>query len=335
MRPRYGGLSFILILLGVTACSTIDQLVTRPSGTPSRTPDITLSAATRLPNGTLLPAGTLLVDSVDVTGKAFIYFRLPEGYKLVSAPVRSEKGDGAAEPYFDDAGGITCTCLSGSGGCSPFKAVGPSGTVVGCAMSDQCTECQQKTAAITPAPLGRPGVVVRTDRETDILHLAGGVSFVLGPEELDALSCPKNVVLQWTGFSKGVARFLSGFQRDNVEQVRVAASREELPSNYTMMLINAYGKVMRVPIQSGLTIAEQVARSSFALKMGVPAPRGPEDVTPARARASRPAFDEAAGTSCKCLSGQSGCIYAKRSAPLIGYAEWCEAGECQSCQMSS
>jgi len=143
------------------------------------------------------------------------------------------------------------------------------------------------------------------------------------------LSCPRNVVFRWSGFSRGVAEFVHGGQVDSVEKARTATTREQLPRNYTMMFINAYGKVMRVPVQHGLTLSEVVANTFFFL-----ARYGNGSRPTTAAGDGEQVLDDSGATTCKCLSGSSGCVYQKKSAPLIGYAEWCEAKDCQSCQMS-
>lgn len=308
----------LVVTLGLGACHTIDgpEVTTGPRNTS------TLERDYRLANGTLLPAGTVLSEAVDATGRQFIHFRLPDGYKLVSSDLAAEDG---GEPTLDDSGGITCTCQKGTG-CSPFKASGPAGTVVGCSMSDRCTSCLQETVALSRAPTG---LSLRHDRVADILHIAAGISFVVDPEELESLSCPKDVVFRWSGFSRGIAEFLQGVQIDSAANVRTATSRAQLPRNYTMMFINAYGKVMRVPVQRGTTISEVVANTFFSL-----ARRGNRSGLAAVEGDGEPATDDSGATTCKCLSGSSGCVYQKKSAPLIGYAEWCEANACQSCQMN-
>ena len=301
-----------------SACSPIAE-VEMKSGPTAET---TLPRDYRLSNGVVLPAGTTLSDARDVTGRPYLHFRLPEGYKLVSAAA-VEDGGGALE----GEGGITCTCTEGTGGCSPFRAQGPGGSVIGCAMNSGCTRCEQAVSALDRSTAG---VRLRVDRATDILHLAAGISFVVDPEELDALGCPGEAAFAWEGFGRGISEFLAGVQLDDRAAVRAATRREQLPPSYTMMFINAYGKTLRVPVQRGTTISEQVANVFFSLRRagaGQPAPVGTDEV-------SGGGGESDGKTSCKCLAGSSGCTYQRKSAPLIGYAEWCEAGACDSCQMN-
>ncbi|MBV9774657.1 MAG: hypothetical protein JO040_11940, partial [Gemmatimonadetes bacterium] len=160
----------LVLTLGLCSCHTIDG----PEATTGPRNISTLERAYRLANGTLLPAGTVLSETVDATGRPFIHFQLPDGYKLVSASLAAEDGE---EPALDDAGGITCTCQKGTG-CNPFRASGPAGTVIGCSMKDTCTQCLQQVTALSRSP---KGVTLRMDREADILHVAAGISYVLGP----------------------------------------------------------------------------------------------------------------------------------------------------------
>lgn len=303
----------------LSACTPIAEVEVRSAPSASTT----LERDYRLSNGVALPGGTVLSDAADASGRPFIHFRLPDGYKLVSAGVAVEDDGGGVL----GEGGITCTCTEGTGGCRPFRAKGPGGSVVGCSMNSGCTKCEQAVSALDRSDAG---VRLRTDRATDILHMDAGISFVLGPEELEALSCPGNAAFAWEGFGRGISEFLDGVQVDDRAAVRAATRREQLPRSYTMMFVNAYGKVLRVPVQRGLTISEQVANVFFSLPRagaGQPGAVGTDEV-------SGSGEEEAEKTTCKCLSGSSGCSYQRKSAPLIGYAEWCDAKGCDSCQMS-
>lgn len=314
MRPFLPAIFAACALYACTPIAEVEVKSAPEAGT-------TLPRDYRMPNGVLLPAGTHLSDATDVDGRPYIHFRLPEGYRLASAAAASESGGGGLE----EDGGITCTCVEGTGGCSPFRAQGPGGTVIGCTTNSGCSKCEQ---SVTPLDRGVAGVRLRNDRPAEILHVAAGVSFVLGPEELDALSCPGQAAFAWEGFGRGIAEFLAGVQPDRAA-VRAATTREQLPDDYTMMFVNAYGKVLRVPVQRGTTVSEQVARVFFSL------PR-------AGAQPGSAAMDEVGGgveeeperSTCKCLSGTSGCKYQRKSVPMVGYAEWCEAGACTSCQMN-
>jgi hypothetical protein len=243
---------------------------------------------------------------------------------MVSAAAASENSGGGV---LEEEGGITCTCTKGTGGCSPFRAQGLGGTVVGCSTSSGCTECTQ---SVTSLDHDAAGVRLRRGRVADILHIAAGISFVLGPEELEALSCPGNAAFHWEGFGRGIAEFLDGVQVDGRAAVRAATSREQLPDNYTMMFVNAYGKVLRVPVQRGMTISEQVANVFFSLQRAGAGQPGPASMD----EGSGGIEEEAGKATCKCLSGSSGCTYQRKSPPLIGYAEWCDAKACDSCQMN-
>lgn len=297
----------IIAALGLQACHTLDG----PEMPNLRSP-LALKAPYRLGDGTMLPAGTVLTDQTDANGRPFIHFRLPEGYGLVTDGM--DAGASAAELAME--GGITCNCTQGTG-CSPFKAESSTGTVViGCSMSRGCTECTQTATSLVQ---GTNGVVVDPRREAEVLHLAAGISFVLGREELDSLSCPGAVTLRWSGFTRSVADFLAGMQVADREAVRSATRREELPAGYVMMAINAYGKAMRVPVQRGLTISEQVAGAFGASSQGAAVAAAEADL---------------AKTTCRCVSGEAGCTYERKSMPLVGYAEWCEAGSCKTCQMN-
>jgi hypothetical protein len=265
----------------------------------------------------------VLSDAADDTGRPFIHFRLPEGYKLVSAAAASEGNGGVLE----EEGGITCTCTEGTGGCSPFRAQGPGGSVVGCSMDSRCTKCEQ---AVTSMDRTAAGVRLRTDRAADILHIDAGISFVTSPDELEALSCPGRAAFAWEGFGRGISEFLDGVQVDDRAAVRAATRREQLPRSYTMMFINAYGRVLRVPVQRGMSLSEQVANVFFSLPRAGAGQPGPAS----RDEGSGGVEEESGTTTCKCLSGSSGCTYQRKSAPLIGYAEWCDAKACDSCQMS-
>lgn len=307
---------FALCLL--SACSPIAEVEVR-SGPTAET---TLPRDYRLSNGVVLPAGTVVADARDVTGRPYVHFRLPEGYNLVSAPAGAESG-----AILEEEGGLTCTCTEGTGGCNPFRAEGPAGTVIGCTMKEGCTKCEQEVSALDRSTAG---VRLRVDGATDILHLAAEISFVVDPEELDALSCPGSAAFAWDGFGRGIAEFLAGVQMADRAALRAATTREQLPASYTMMFVNAYGKVLRVPVQRGTTLSEWVAGVFFSL----PRPGAAQPGAASTDETSGGVEEEEGKTTCKCLSGSSGCTYQRKSAPLIGYAEWCDAKECDSCQMS-
>lgn len=310
----------ILAVCSLVACTPIAEVEVTSAPSASNT----LPHDYRLPNGVVLPAGTVLSDTADATGRPYIHFRLPEGHKLVSAAAATENGGGGV---LEEEGGITCTCTEGTGGCSPFRAQGPGGSAIGCSMDSRCTKCEQ---AVTSLDRTAAGVRLRTDRAAEILHVAAGISFVTNPEELEALSCPGRAAFAWEGFGRGISEFLDGFQLDGRAAARAATSREQLPDSYTLMFINAYGKTLRVPVQRGTSISEQVANVFFSMaRAGVGQPG-----VVSMDEGSGGVVEEEGKTTCKCLSGASGCAYKREGTRLIGYAEWCEAGACDSCQMN-
>lgn len=310
----------ILAVCSLVACTPIAEVEVKSAPSASTT----LPHDYRLANGVVLPAGTVLSDAADATGRTYVHFRLPEEYRLVSAAAAPEDSGGGV---LEGEGGITCTCTEGTGGCSPFRAQGPGGSVIGCSMESRCTRCEQ---AVTSLDRTADGVRLRTDHAADILHIAAGVSIVTSPDELEALGCPGRAAFAWEGFERGIADFLSGFQLDGRAAVRAATSREQLPDNYTMLFINAYGKTLRVPVQRGTSISEQVANVFFSLARAGAGQPG----TAAMDEVNGGVVEETGKTTCKCLSGSSGCTYKREGTRLIGYAEWCEAGACDSCQMS-
>jgi hypothetical protein len=194
-------------------------------------------------------------------------------------------------------------------------------------MDSRCTKCEQ---AVTS--LDRSGAAVRlqTGRATDILHMAAGISFVVDPEELESLSCPGLAAFAWDGFGRNISEFLAGVQRDDRATVLTATRREQLPASYTMMFVNAYGKTLRVPVQRGMSLSEWVAGVFFSL----PRPGARQPGAASADETGGGVVEEEGSTTCKCLAGSSGCTYQRKSAPLIGYAEWCDAKECDSCQMN-
>ena len=172
-----------LAVLTLAGCSEIQAPQQEEAGAP-----VTLTADHRLPDGTTLPTGTVLSDATDESGRPFLRFQLPEGYKLVSM----NRADPGGEVQLHDQGGLTCTCDAGNG-CSPFRAEGPGGTVTGCAMSATCTQCTGKVEPALAGPAG--GLALGGEQEVDILDMKAGVSFITDPEELAALSCPRGVTL--------------------------------------------------------------------------------------------------------------------------------------------
>ena len=281
-----------------------------------------LDANDTLPTGLILPPGTVALEARDVDGTPVVHFTLPEGYVLVSS--------NGAEPAasFSD-GTLTCKCTKGKG-CSPFVASGPGGKVKGCTMSDTCTQC---TGQVQPARVVGSSLHRLASTQVDILHLASGVRFITGPEGLDSVQCLRSAAaVEWEPFRRGVAEFLDLYQARDEETraaLRTIRDDEPLPSGFTMTYINAYGKLMRVPMQQGVTITQVMTENAFAWS-GMPLQRtGVSPHTPSGGAAA-PASGK---PTCRCVSGEGGCTYHSQGIPGLGRAEWCEAGPCSECAM--
>ena len=92
------------------------------------------------------------------------------------------------------------------------------------------------------------------------------------------------------------------------------------PSSYFMMPVDLYGTVVRVPVPATSTIAR-----FFSYRTTVQDPAS---------ETFDPDAEEDGPARCRCLSGATGCQYDRQYVPVIGTAEWCEAGACANCQMN-
>jgi hypothetical protein len=284
---------------------------------------VILDTQDTLPNGLILPAGTILRQARDVHGTAVVHFTLPDGYVLVSVDVR-----GRAESFSD--GTLTCKCTEGSGGCSPFVATGGGRKIKGCVMSEACTKCEGKVNATRAVGASLHPVA---SAKLDLLHLASGVSHITGPEGLDSATCLRSsAAIEWEPFRRGVAQYLDWIQTSDSAtraMLRDVRDGDDLPAGFTMTYINAYGKLLRVPMQESATLTQTITEAVFAYH-GTPLERT-GNVTDSGAVGATAAAS--AKPTCTCIAGQGGCVYKSQGIPGIGRAEWCEANGCRECRM--
>lgn len=293
-----------------------------------------LKTAYRSETGLVLPAGTRLSNATDVAGRHFLRYDLPAGWMLAAE-------DQAGRSLEMMSGGIRCTCTQGSNGCSPYHIhVNGKPDIVGCAISGDCTKCQKEEQAMRTTPHGLELVAVRA---AAVLHRASGVSFVSDPAVLDSLPCASAAVLNSAAVREALTAFLDANQRRDRARARQARTLSELPPGYEMALVNAFGRVVRVPVQRGATFDYVI--SSGLLLARLTARRHGIDLDTADAATlerldrqidaqGREAVPAAEGGSCKCTSGSTGCTYHRYRIPGVGYAEYCEAGDCTSCQLN-
>ena len=282
----------------------IDHMLLGPD-TPEK--QITLTQELTLENGVTLPIGSV-IGKIDNDPYSLRY-KLPKGYIVTGV------ADASGREIAATLGSITCTCTEGGGGCSPFVGTSLGQTVTGCALGRKCKQCKGSSGA-------RKGVInVSPDGPSieasgmDIINLKDGIHFVTTKSELDSLKCPSSFFIATDEIQKEVYNFISGFQKDKIEEVRRAEDSADLPKEYTLIHVSVYGRVFLMPVQKSLTLSA----SPFLNELIV---QGPSS----NARM--------AAASCKCLSGSKGCALTKRSA-FIGNVVYCDAGGCTSCKLTT
>jgi hypothetical protein len=254
-----------------------------------------LNTSMTLEDKTILPKGTRF-EKVPGDPSTFLY-TLPEGYTLIG------KSGARQQTMAATAGKVTCTCTSGSG-CSPYIADFKQNTT-GCLMGNGCDQCTKKTSA-------RIGVSEAEITESEIIDLNKGISFATEDAEIAKLPCSTALFLSSEIVQTKLREFIQAYQLKNTEELYKAKSIEEMPSNYEMVVVNVFGRSLLVPVDATVSplLTNRLTNGGVV----------------SRARL-------AAGVTCKCESGTSGCTKGAYSIPFVGSVVYCEAGRCQSCSI--
>ena len=264
------------------------------------------------PKGLKMPAGTQFEEVVE-DGETVLRFKLPVGYTLLAGT----EGGGTVNL---EEGGIKCTCTGGRGGCSPFKGTGSGGTVVGCIVdATRCTEC---LATIT-RPAGTPGEGRLAVSDAVILDRRSEIAPVMTRAQAQGRSCAIGTLLDDPEIVRDLAAAVAPFMGSDPALVRAESEREDA----YRVPFDVYGHIIWVPVsidaQGGA--AEASSRGSELVwdrYLGDDEPGGTTDL------------EEGGGGRCRCESGGGGCTHHRRSVPMLGSVEWCQADQCDTCTLN-
>lgn len=201
-------MALFFFLLTLVACNENTQELVFPS------PSIEKTGGTLLKIDLDLPSGTHYV----IRGSS-IEFNLPEAFRLLGI-------DRNGNYYTARSGGVTCTCLEGSGGCSPVNE----GNDYGCLMSDKCTLCR-KSKFISGT----------TEEMVDLI--------VVDPEKLEICDDFSKI----NGKKMLPSSFLESDELEGVmEELRANLLVSEDPSKEKIILLNALGFIVPVTIPADI-----------------------------------------------------------------------------------
>lgn len=270
-------------------------------GVESSSDKVTLTNELKIDSqGITLPIGTI-IEKLKEDPTTFTYI-LPDGYKLI--------GQNADEKARVAAGGsITCTCNQGRG-CNPFIASLFGNQVMGCSMTGNCTRCTQTTGA-------RIGVTDETISNLEIVNFNQELHFITTKNELSTTVSPSKTLMELPEVRHQIVSFAKAFQLDNLDMLNKSKGIDDLPSNYTYVHVNVYGRVILLPVQTNLVVSANPLVNELLRNYDA---KG-------RVAATTVVY------KCKCNSGSSGCVF-NTGAYLVAKAVWCESGGCASCTLS-
>lgn len=280
--PNYG-VKFDKILLGVESANSQITLTTNLAIEGQR---ITL------------PPGTTL-QKIEGNSNTLTYV-LPDGYKIVG-----QNSNGKAR--LTASGSITCTCTVGKG-CSPYVASLGSNTSMGCAKTGNCTKCNMSFGST------RIGTTDEMLSNVEIINFNEPIHFVTTKEELKILISPSQTMMELEEVRQEVVSFAKGYQVDDLEALNKSSGPDDLPSAYTYIHLNVFGRVILLPVQKDLTLSANPMVNELLR----------DDTNNARV---------AVVYKCKCNNGTSGCKLNTGSL-LLAKAVYCDAGACTSCTLS-
>jgi hypothetical protein len=283
-----------LILILINACNSRKNKDTQAL---LETPTV-LQQADTLDNGLVLPTGTA-ITIFSSKPKAF-HVQFPGQYRFV--------GFADTFPVQLDAMDVTCTCTSGTTGCTPYK----NSKFSGCISSGNCSVCKQKNSAFlndADVPL----------TEGAIINLAEPIHFITSKNDAPGLAPVYPSMLSDSFIVRSLRDFLNPYQKDNTAFLQ-DSSIKNLPEGYAYMPVNLFGRSIIVPVQVDL--------------LGL---NYPSDFTPGRKEATELSGDTensfAGGYGCSCSSGTTGCEYHDLYLFWLGWTYFCNAKSCISCTL--
>lgn len=193
--------------------------------------------------------------------------------------------------------GVRCKCTSGSG-CNPTKYNGK----YSCVMLSTCTTCKLTTTSISGG--GSNNIYIK-----GIVDYNKGIS-IQQFEPIEGDSHTGSNEIYGNAFSElfeidrvqsGINEFFTSIYGNDIPQF-IYDNEDEIPEEYVYVKINIYGNIAAMPISRKL-VSKQ-AKFGRALIT--------DDI------------------SCKCHSGDEGCV--KKTAGL-GKVKYCESENCTDCEL--
>lgn len=301
----------LIVAIGVVTYTGCDAQ-SDASGTPTLATD-------DVPGGLLLPEGSEVWEET-VDGATSVRFRLPDTHALVGL---SDGPDGTDVAYRETGGEVNCTCTEGSGGCSPFRAERGGQTAVGCAMDEtRCSSCDLTTFRITS-----DDAQSRELRNPVIIDTSRPIKIVETHEEARGLTCGASTLMNDPEVLAAIAEYIRPLQGDDPSYVW-GADPSDPDDDVISAPLDVYGSLVWVPYRLQLVDADELGDRYPDSELVWDRFFAPE------ARVAEAAPGDGGG-SCTCESGEGGCTYESKSIPVIGKAEWCQAGVCNSCTLNS
>jgi hypothetical protein len=270
-------------------------------GVESSNSQLTLSQELKLENQSItLPVGTVLQKVKDNPNT--LTYTLPDGYKAIG-----QTSDGKAK--IAAGGSVTCSCTQGRE-CSPYIASLGKNQSIGCAATGNCTKCNM---SVNGARLGATDEAFST---TEIINFNNPVHFVTSKAELATLISPSHTLMELEEVRKQIVDFAGGYQVDDLEALNKSTGPDDLPTSYSYLHVNVYGRLIMLPVQTSLTLSANPLVNEIL-----------RENSRAGARAAATVY------KCSCNAGRKGCIMNSGSV-LLAKAVYCDAGECTSCTLS-
>lgn len=252
--------------------------------------------------GVTLPAKTVL-QKVDGDPNTLTY-ALPAGYKVVGTSANGKARAAAG-------GSVTCNCTQGTG-CSPYVATFMKNQSIGCAASGKCSKCNLTVTGGSP----RIGASDDTLNNIEIVNFNQETHFITTKEELSRTVSPSKTLMELDEVRQQIVYFAKAYQIDDLEALNKSTGIENVPSTYTYIHVNIYGRAILLPVQNNLVNAANPLFNEII-----------RDATSPNGRIAATVY------KCKCNTAGSGCSLNNGSL-LLAKAYWCEAGSCNSCTLS-
>ena len=188
-----------------------------------------LTEPNKFENLFIFPVGTTLTLTADR-----IHFNLPVGYRLIARVYDNTKaGNVTPKVVIMSSGAVTCKCLNGVGGCSPFVK----GDKTGCLMDEGCSLCQKTV---------NPLKVSLEILEATVIDLNIQPKFITDADELKTIPSPSSLMFESEEVIKKLEDFLKGYNEDMNRLQYI--NMENIPDDYSYVPVRFLGKLILAPV---------------------------------------------------------------------------------------